>query len=153
MPDEPGLSPIENINLQSIRRSENKRAARIRYSWVLLAIALISTSLVATFGIIIPKQGIVAASSLTVVAGIFQVLSVIVASGSEVDSNVARMQLLNGLKLTANLNELRTKVEETYEQGTTEQRRRLLGNLVPRSPTYKMRQSLVCTAGSMSAPT
>lgn len=128
MSNDASLPPIADFSLQSIRKAEDKRVARNRNSWLLGGAAIACTVLLAVLGVVVPTLGIIAAACLTVIVGIFQILSVIVAS-SEIDESMARQQMVNGVKMTENLNELRKKVELAYEQGTADERRRTLGEV------------------------
>jgi hypothetical protein len=87
------------------------------------------TAVVAVLGVTLPSFGFLGAAGLAAVAGIFQVLSVIVSSQSGPTEDTVRMQLLNALQQVRRLEELQVRTERVYETGTEDERRRLLGEI------------------------
>lgn len=124
-PTSEGLAPIDELGLADIRRARDQRANRIKWSWWLLGTGILFTVLLAVAGVIGSGLGIFAAASLTLVSGLFQVLSVIAAGGREVSEEFVRMQLVNGTRLSSRLNATREMVENAYKRGTNAEERRL----------------------------
>lgn len=129
MSDDLRLRSVSDLGLDSIKKSSSNRKKRIRNSWAMLSVGLVLAVVVAVVGALVPTFGIIGTVGLTVVAGVFQVLSVIVAGGTEPHETMVRSQLINGITLSGRLQGLRAEVEAIYETGTTEQRRKVLGEV------------------------
>lgn len=129
MSEEIGLFPVGLLTLQSIKRAKDKRKRRAIASWTLLGISLALTVLLTILGVIVPALGVAGGVCLTALAGVFQVLSVLAAGDMEISEAFVRQQLVNGVKLSGRLNEMRQIAEPAYEKATPEERRRVLGYL------------------------
>lgn len=113
-----------------VRVPESRRKGRDRRSWILLGIGLGSTVVVALIGIIFSgAAAVLGAVGLTIVAGVFQVLSVIVAGGNEPDADFVRTHIIQGQFLVDGLEDVRLQVEKAYETGNAEERRLMLGRV------------------------
>lgn len=128
MSDNQETDGIGAFVLRGIKNPTSKTKKRSKTSWTLLAVGVASTLVVAVIGLAVPGlSGLLAACGFAIVAGVFQVLSVIVASSPPVSDDAVRQQLANGQILLRRIDDMSRYVQAVYETGTAEDRRLALG--------------------------
>ncbi len=122
-----GLRPVEQLGMHSIAPARDDRRERKKQSNRLMWASILLTACIAGLGVGLSDFPLLAAVGLTLLAGLLQVLSVIVARNANPSEDNVRTQLLNAWQLCQRLDWLRVKTEQAYEVGNAEQRRRTLG--------------------------
>ena len=124
-----GLQPVHSLRIESIRKPQDGRRSQTRLSWYLLAVGIGFTILLAVLSVLLTDLGAWGAAGLTLVAGIFQVLGVVVATRTGPAEETVRHQLFSALRMFKRLDDLRQQTEHEYEAGNAETRRKHLGKV------------------------